>query len=248
MVLTVIGTGKYEKSILLAHTKLDAANILGLTVLISAIVLLVSSLILHLFSSYLGHILNEPYLKKWIFVCPILAFGIIIFGSYNEWCIRNKSFTTLSWNKVHNSAANVLSKLLFGALKISTAGLVVGELLGRTITAGICVIQALKKDREVLLKVSFKGMVLKAKQYLEFPKLYLPSELLMTVGFVLPVYLIGAFFNSVEVGYYAMTMNVLSVPISVISRAIIVTGVRTCRNFSSNHPKPLCLITHLRDK
>jgi O-antigen/teichoic acid export membrane protein len=59
-----------------------------------------------------------------------------------------------------------------------------------------------------------------AKRYVEFPKYSLPAQLLNTIGGSLPVLLIGAYFNSMEVGYYAMTMNVLGVPISVISIAI----------------------------
>jgi len=59
-----------------------------------------------------------------------------------------------------------------------------------------------------------------AIRYHEFPKLYLPAQLLNTVGVSFPVFLIGAYFNSNEVGFYAMTMSVLSMPLTIISSSI----------------------------
>jgi O-antigen/teichoic acid export membrane protein len=219
-ILSVLATGRYENSILIANTKQDAANIIGLTLLLSFLILLISFIVLLLFSGQVVGWLNEPGLKKWLFICPISAFAIIIFGCYNEWCIRCKYFISLSWNKITNSASTTLSKVLFGFLKIISNGLVIGDLIGRIISAGGCVFQALQKDKTEFLQMSFKRMLLLAKRFKEFPKFSLPAQLLNTIGGSLPVLLIGAYFNSYEVGYYAMTMNVLSVPISIVSNAI----------------------------
>lgn len=219
-ILSVLATGRYENSVLIANTKKDAANIVGLTLLLSFLILLISFIVLLIFSDKVVDWLNEPGLKKWLFVCPVSAFAIIIFGCYNEWCIRCKYFISLSWNKITNSASTTLSKVLFGFLKIVSNGLVIGDLIGRIISAGGCVFQALQKDKTEFLQMSFKRMLLLAKRFKEFPKFSLPAQLLNTIGGSLPVLLIGAYFNSYEVGYYAMTMNVLSVPISIVSNAI----------------------------
>jgi O-antigen/teichoic acid export membrane protein len=219
-ILTVLASGSYENSILIASTKKNAANIVGLVLILSTSFLLVSAILLQVFSNQLGTWFNEPTLQKWLFVCPISALAIIIYNCYNEWCVRNKYFVGLAFNKIINAAATTFGKLLLGVIKIVSNGLVIGDLIGRITSAGGCVFRALQKDKIEFQQISFKRMRGLAKRYVEFPKLYLPAQLLNTIGGSLPVLLIGAYFNSIEVGYYAMTMNILSVPMSVISLSI----------------------------
>jgi O-antigen/teichoic acid export membrane protein len=219
-ILVVLTTGKYESSILITESKKDAANIVGLVLLLSFSILVFSLIVLQLISDKFIIWFDEPEIKKWLFVCPISAFAIIIFSCYNEWCVRNKYFVRLSWNKIINAASTTLGKLFFGFVKIVSNGLVVGDVIGRLITAGVCTISALKTDRTSFFQISFAQMRHLAKRYVEFPKYILPAQLINTFGVSLPVLMIGFYFNSVEVGYYAMTMNVLSVPVSVISMAL----------------------------
>jgi O-antigen/teichoic acid export membrane protein len=200
LVFAVLATFKYEKSVLIANSKNDAANIIGLILMLSFSILLILLILLTVFSDQLAFWFNEPNLKKWLFICPISAYAIIIFNCYNEWCVRNKYFVNLSVNKIINSSAITLSKLLFGFVKFFSSGLVVGDLLGRIISAAGCVFRALKKDKPVFFQMSFKRIQYLAIQYDEFPKIYLPSELINALSLSLPVFFIGVYFNSMEVG------------------------------------------------
>jgi len=220
-ILTVLATGKYENSILITDSKQDAADIMVLVLLLSFFFLLISLIIFQVFSIQFDLWFNVPGLKKWLFVCPISAYAIIIFNCYNEWCVRNKYFVRLSWNKIINSAAITLSKLFFGFVKISNSGLVIGDLIGRIISAGGCVIRVLTKEKNVFFQVSFKRMRVLAKQYLEFPKFFLPGQLIDTFSSQLPTLMIASFFLSSEVGFFAMAGNLLSLPASVISEAVM---------------------------
>jgi O-antigen/teichoic acid export membrane protein len=219
-ILAVIATGNYENTILIASTKKDAANIVGLILLLSSSFLIISFIVLQIYSNQISIWFNEPSLKKWLFVCPISAFALIIYYCYNEWCVRNKYFVKLSLNKITNSGATTLSKLLFGFVKVVSNGLVIGDLIGRLISAGACVFRALQKDRREFFQMSFKQMRHLAKRFVGFPKFSLPAQIFNTIGVSLPVLFIGAYFNSTEVGYYAMAMNILGVPISIISLTI----------------------------
>jgi O-antigen/teichoic acid export membrane protein len=219
-ILTVLATGKYESSILITRTKKDAANVVNLVVLLSFSFLLISFVVLQIFSNELGLWFNEPGLKKWLFICPISAFAIIIFNCYNEWAVRNKYFASLSWNKITNSAATTLSKLFFGFVRISGNGLVIGDLIGRIISAGGCIFRVFKKDKDIFFRPSYMRMRVLAKQFIKFPKYALPDQLLDTLNSQLPTLVIAYFFMSTEVGYYAMAGNLLSVPASIISIAM----------------------------
>jgi len=220
-IITEFSSGKYELGILVAKTRQDAANLAGLTLLLSFLILTVIYFSLQLFfADILSQILHESQLEKWWFVCPIAAFSIIIYNTYNEWCVRNKYFKNLAFNKITNSSAITLSKLFLGFVKIFSQGLVVGDVVGRLISAGSCVFRAFQKDADVFKEISFIQIKKLAKEFIEFPKLIMPGRLLNIIGQQLPVLFLGFYFNTVEVGYFAMTMLVFSVPVNVISFAV----------------------------
>ena len=48
----------------------------------------------------------------------------------------------------------------------------------------------------------------------------MPAQLLNTVGGYLPVFFLAAYFSKTELGYYSMTMMLLTLPLSVVGIAI----------------------------
>jgi O-antigen/teichoic acid export membrane protein len=105
-------------------------------------------------------------------------------------------------------------------VNIISGGLVAGDVIGRLISAGGSVFSALRMDGSYFYGFSVVRMKLLARRFSEFPRFVLPAHLINTIGVSLPVLMIGFYFNIREVGYFVMTMNVLSVPISVVSMAI----------------------------
>lgn len=219
-IIGALATGHYERSILITGTKQDAANMIGVILTLSFTVLFISLIVFQSFSNQFATWFNSPTLNKWLFVCPLIAFANIIYSCYNEWCVRNKYFINLSWNKIINAGSTTFSKLFFGIIKTISNGLIVGDLIGRSISASGCIYRALKNDKNVFLNISLSGMKVLAKRYIEFPKFSLPGSLLNNIGGQLPVMLIGIYYSSIEVGLFSMTVSVLSVPSSVISAAI----------------------------
>ena len=220
-IISELSSGKYELGILVAKTKQDAANLAGLVLCLSFIVLAVIYLILQLFfADFLSQALHEPQLKKWLFICPISAFSIIIYNTYNEWCVKNGYFKKLAINKITNASAITLSELFLGVVKIFSQGLVIGDMIGRIFSAGVCVFKAFQKDIAAFKETSVIQIKKLAKEFVEFPKYIMPGRLLNEIGKRFPVFFLGFYFNSVEVGFFAMTTLVLYSPISMISFAI----------------------------
>ena len=219
-ILRVIASGKYEFAILIAPTKQTAADLVFLIILLSFVFLSTSLIILLVFSDTISSLFNEPELQRWLFISPISAFLIIIFGVYNEWCVRNEDFKKLSINKITNGGATSLSKTIFGYVKVLSGGLVIGDFIGRLITAVLCVVKALKNDKEILLNQSKKRIIEVAKRYIDIPKFILPGQILNVVNAQLSTFLILIFFSSSELGYYSMALMVLVLPSLVISNSV----------------------------
>lgn len=220
-ILVVVSTGKYEGGILIADNKREAAALAVLSLLLAGVFLIVSYLVMQLLmAGALCRWLNEPGLYKWLFICPLSAFSIVVFNVYNEWCVREKYFKALSVNKIVNSGAIVLGKLLCGLAKVVPQGLVVGDTAGRMVTAVVCWWRALRLDSAWFQQVTWADIKTGARRYIEFPKYNMPGQLLNAVGMQAPLLLIAAFFNKTEVGYFSMAMAVFAIPITVISGAL----------------------------
>ncbi|MEG1763213.1 MAG: oligosaccharide flippase family protein [Bacteroidales bacterium] len=175
---------------------------------------------LFLFGNHLNILFQEPQLSKWLWIVPISSVSIVIFNTYNEWCVRNKYFTYLSYNKISNSSGIVLSKLFFGFYTIVGKGLLVGDILGRVFSAITCIYRALKKDKETLCKISWQKMKKMSTEFKDCPKFLLPAGLLDVLVMNMAVFMFSSFFTSSEVGYYSMAMAILSLPASVVAVAV----------------------------
>lgn len=220
-VLAVIGSGKYESAILIARDKQEAASLAILSVLLGFVSMLVAWVLMQfVLLRPLSSVLHEPQLDRWIFVCPLASVSIIIFTVYNEWCVREKYFKSLSVNKIVNAAAITLSKTFLGFVKICSQGLVVGDLIGRVISAIGCVVRALIKDGQTFVRTCWSDIFSSARRYKEFPCFTMPGQLLNTVGQALPILFITAYFGKGDAGQFSMAMTLFAIPINVISTAL----------------------------
>lgn len=219
--LSVIGSGKYENGILVADTKKDAADLAMLSVVLSVGVMLVSWVLMQfVLCEHLERWLHEPNLGKWLFVCPLSAFFVVVFSVYNEWCVREKYFKALSVNKIVNSTAIVLSKALLGVVRIVPQGLVVGDMIGRGISAAGCAVRAWLRDGKTFRMVRLRDVGIAAVRHKDYPLYTMPGQFLNTIGQAISVFAIGFFFSQSEVGYYSMAEMIFAVPITIVGTAV----------------------------
>lgn len=220
-VLSVLGSGKYENGILVASDKREAAHLAVLSVVLGLVSMALSWIVLRfVLADSLVAWFQEQELARWLFVCPLAAFFIIVYNVYNEWCVREKYFKALSVNKIVNAGAITLGKLFFGFVRLSSQGLVVGDLIGRGISAVGCSIRAWLRDGSTFAKVRLSGLQRCAVRFSEFPLYTMPGQLLNTIGQALPVLFIAHFFNKAEVGYFSMALSLFAIPINVVGSAV----------------------------
>ncbi len=220
-VLSVVGSGRYEAGILVAKSKREAARLAVLCVTMSVAVLVASWAVLQfVLAEPLARWFNEPGLSRWLFVCPVAAFFVVVYNVYNEWCVREGYFKALGVNKIVNSGAIAVSKVLLGVVKICSQGLVVGDVIGRGISAAGCAVRAWMRDGRWFAAVRLGSLWPTAMRHKGYPLYTMPGQLLNALGQAAPVLMIAYFFDKTEVGYFSMAMTLFSVPINVVSSAI----------------------------
>lgn len=218
--ISVIAPLKYDYAIILAQSKKEASEIVTFVLMLSLGIIVVIYLIMILLPlediATFGNI--ELTSNYYILLTPIIAYFIIVYNCYIEWCIRIKYFNETSISKIANSSSNVLSKISLSFFSKSSSSLVLGELIGRGISATISIIALINYN--AIVKLNSKKIINIALKYIKFPKYTLLDQIFSQFNSMLPILMIGYYFSLLEVGFFVMSLNLLSVPISLISFTI----------------------------
>lgn len=219
-ILGIVVTLKYENAIFITKSQHDCSSLLIGIFIISFSFLSILELIIILFSEQLSILLNNYSLKNWLWVCPISAGCVVLFNCFNEWCIRNGRFKSLSINKIVNGISLPGGKLIFSGAVFRSFGLIMGDLLGHIITGASCLIRMFRTDKNIFDGISGIEIKQTLLRYSDCPKFILPGQLLNKIAYEMPVFVIMAQFSTEIVGYFSMSMMVLALPTIVIGRSI----------------------------
>ena len=251
-IMSVAITGKYESSVITSKDKKEAINICALSILLASLLLGLMTVLLVLFPSVAESLSANSNILFILYISIISSFAIVVFNVFNEWCVFNKYFKPLAYNKINNSLAVSLSKLVFGFVPGLKNALIYGDSVGRWLSAGGCMWRLLWLDRKILSEVKMSQIKRLAARYANFPKYVMPAQLINALSSAVPVLFIGYYFTSTELGYYSMAMNILILPISLISNSIrdvfrqkasvVYRSTGDCRPLMLKIFKPLCLI------
>jgi O-antigen/teichoic acid export membrane protein len=234
-ILAIFATGMYESAILISASKEEAANIVGMVIVRSLFVLTICYFLMLGFSVQLSNFLKEPILGKWMLIPIIGAFATVIYNSYNEWCVTNKQFVNLSWNKIINTSTVSVGKIGFGVFSMFGNGLALGDLLGKITSAGFCVFRAFRLERNSFKAIKFSRFREVIKKYNNFSRFLMLDQLLNNIGSSIHIFFIVAYFSNAELGFISMSASLLTVPVTVISSAIKdVFRQRAQQEFSEN--------------
>ncbi len=218
-ICAVLTTGKYETAVLIAKNKFCAVNVMALSVLLSLVVC--TSLFIVFF--FCGGFLVDKFrlgIGKWLLLVPVAAFSINIYDCYNEWCVREKLFRKLSINKVTYSVSTSTGKLGLAFLPSNEIGLILGDIIGKAVTACVCFIRVFTTEFDRIKRVRLKYIINQAKRFIKFPIYTMPAQLLNTIGAAVPILLIEYFYGKETLGLYSMTITVLGIPINIISLSL----------------------------
>jgi len=134
--------------------------------------------------------------------------------------MRKEKFALMSATKITESAIKGGSTTVFGFLKYSSFGLVLGQFLGQLFSLLTLVWPMFKYERKNISSLSWKKMRLLAKEYSDFPKINVPQTLVDMIQFSGLVFIISAFFSVEILGQYSKAIRVMLIPLSVIGTSV----------------------------
>lgn len=219
-VLAVAVAGRYELAIILPEKREDGLSVVVLCGLLAILMSLILMLIMVFGGGYISLLLNAPNLKLWLLFIPINTFMAVMYQALYYWFNRTQQYSIMSRSRVLSAILNVSGSVTFGVYNLGVAGLVLGSLLGQSITVAVMAYVFLKQERVALSSLTIKNIRRQAIRYIDFPKFLIVSHSINAFSSQLPVILLNTFFGVTIVGYFSLAQRVVSMPLSFIGQSV----------------------------
>ncbi|MEQ9467749.1 MAG: oligosaccharide flippase family protein [Ekhidna sp.] len=157
----------------------------------------------------------------WLFI-PI---GIFVDGSmviFSSWNVREKEFRLASKLEGFGGIFLRSVNVLFGWLgRGYVFGLICGNLIGRFVVNVINSYRFYHKEVTGLRSdITFQGVKRVLHDYSNYPKYFLPNQLLGLFAGQIPIYFLAIRFDNQSLGYYGMALTLFSLPQQLFVNAI----------------------------
>jgi lipopolysaccharide exporter len=221
-IIAVVICLRYEFAIILPEDEEDAANLVGLCVLIALGISALAALGLLIFGRPLVNVLKAPNLYAFLWLIPI---GLLIqgfFQAFNYWNTRTKHFGRLSIARVSASLTTSALPMLLASLGHATAAsLVYSYVAGTFIYACVLGAQVVKDSGALFYRfIQRSRMLVNLKRYRKFPLVDSWGSFINNLSWQLPSLMLLYFFSETVVGYYSLANRLILLPLTLIGNSI----------------------------
>ncbi|GKV57404.1 polysaccharide biosynthesis protein [Sporosarcina sp. NCCP-2222] len=218
-VLTPIISGRYELAIALPKDERKALALFYLTFLINICVTLVTVIIVMSWGQIIMKVMSLQD-ENLLYLLPIGLFLTGLLSSFTYLNNRWGRFDSLAHSKISQSIGMAIAQMVIGLAKLGSLGLLIGYCFGQ-----VASLISLNKKAEIPMmfkkeRIHKNTLVLVGKEYNEFPKYAMITHSTEALSANIPSFLLSKFFGTQFTGYYSLTTRTISLPLSLIGKAV----------------------------
>lgn len=202
-------------SIMIEENEVKALKIYKVISTISFIICFISATVYFLYS----YLTSKTYIGYILIISIILfiwAFTMQQIQVCYTWLNRKKKYDILMKNPIINNLVLAIFAIGLGVLGFRSFGYFIGMLLGQIITL---IHMKLYLPRK-MFSFNVAEYRYTLKKHKKFVLYQLPSTIILQFKAQLPTILFGSFFGKKMLGYYSVSMRLLTVPISLLANSI----------------------------
>jgi len=218
-ITSVVAAGRYELALMLPQKDEDAVNVVVLCFFISGFFSLFLVFVAILLADCVAVWLNCPSMKFWIYFVPISTFLTSIFNVLTSLNARFNMYKAISKATIYRTFIAVILQVLFGAFKIGSAGLILGNLFSHFFSNKI-LCKNFKSKKEILRKIRLTDVKQVFFRYIDFPRYSILEALLNLASRNALTILITVHFSVTILGLYTLVQRVLMLPTILIGDSI----------------------------
>jgi O-antigen/teichoic acid export membrane protein len=222
IIFTSVATLRYELAVVLPSTHEEAANVMAVCAVVTAIVAACSALLLTVSGAWL---LGEGFykeLKLWLWSVPPLIVATGMYQSCNSWCTRTQEFRWYSLSQLALPLLTIIGQISAALLGWKTSsGLIAGTLIGQFTSLLLLLIFIYCKYGMLILRAISQQRVRQSFfKYKVYPSYMTPYTLIGTIRDRLVYFLVANFGGKSEVGFYNLSSRLVNMPNSLLSSAV----------------------------
>ena len=213
-ILVAFSTGQYHSAIVLPEDDFEGYAILAGSVVLTA---LSASIAL------VGAVVAGAFVEVPLGLAAAIAIYVLSLGvseSLHHWLMRTTQFRLLARVRLLIVALSTGLTLSLGVYKTAN-GLIIGAVVGQLIPTVYLAFEVLRRLPENRRVVASEHITRALRRYRDFPRYSLPGELLNSAAYQMPTLLITRWFDTATTGLYSLTQRVLSMPMALVSRAVL---------------------------
>lgn len=222
-ILIPIAALTYPTAIVLPKSDLIAKGLIRLSLYISFVISIIIFLILLLFNKAIINTFKLEEVSLYLYLIPLVIIFTTLMQVLEQWYIRKKKFRINAKATFYQAVAIEFGKIGIGVVIPIGSVLVILTAFSNGIKALLLVIFARVRVSGYVYKkrqVSFLSIKKLAKKYKDFPLLRAPQALIDAITQGLPVLMLTSLFNPIAAGFFTLCRTVLTLPSSLIGKAV----------------------------
>lgn len=220
-VLTTLGTGRYEESLVIAKDRKETVSLLSFSFkLLSFFSLLLFFFLLFFREKGLALFKWEALEPFWAYI-PLTVFFMGVFHLLENLATREKKFKLITGSHLTQNLVNTAGKLILGFLSFTRIGQILSNLASYIFSnLPYCSLKGYIKD---IPKVKWKEEKQAAIQHKDFPCFNLSRTFISGISLNLPFLLLLSYFGEAKLGLYSLAFVMLYRPIQLIASSLFST-------------------------
>lgn len=210
--LIIFSTGRYDQAMVLIQDDQKAMDLLRLIGLIG----IFSSIIFFVAYFFVREIINLEKYSIVFYLVPLYTVVIAIYTGLGSWYERTLNYKIIAKALILHSLTTALGNLFFGKVLNFQNGLVVSLIIGPFVGV-LYLVYNLKYS---IFSDAYNRILTLAKEFVEFPKYLILSELALAVSLNFIPILFGFLFDLKIVGYYSLASRILRMPNLLVANSI----------------------------
>ncbi len=219
-VMAILASGRYEIAVVLPDKDEEAANVMGVSMLLTLAVSFAAGAGLALL-----FLTDSPWTQAidslWAVWIPASVLAMGGYQCLNYWSTRRQTFRRQSVSQMVRSGGVTGTQLSTGLAGWGGAGLIMGQLAGQWLATLMLGYQTWREDgRQIKGSLNWSGMKQAFAKYKQFPLFNLPQSLLSSLSQHAAPVMLAFYYGAAAAGLYGLALRLLQVPIQVISQSI----------------------------
>jgi O-antigen/teichoic acid export membrane protein len=210
---------RYEFAVPLALNDEDAAAIVAVIVLTSALLAVIVAGLVWLIGHWVAGQLNVAELAHWLWLLP---FALLVWGigsALSYWSVRRHTYGVNALSSTVHLGTQTAGQLAMGFAGWGAPGLILGFVGGYATRMVYFLVRLPHGDRQLLAAWQWSRLRAVAYEHWRYPAFSLPSSLLARFLQLGPAIIIAAMFSPALAGFYAVAQRVVGLPILMLGEA-----------------------------